>query len=73
MRRGGSAGRPRGRTGRIWSGLRGVRQGAVIVREVPALLLRARIDGMVRDLADELAEWGAALALKERIETVCGT
>ncbi len=29
--------------------------------------------GLVRDLADELAELGAALALKERLEEVCGT
>jgi DNA mismatch repair protein MutL len=28
---------------------------------------------MVRDLADELAELGDALALKERLESVCGT
>jgi DNA mismatch repair protein MutL len=27
----------------------------------------------VRDLADELAEWGEALALKDRLDQVCGT
>lgn len=47
--------------------------GAVVVREVPALLPELDIGGLVRDLADELAEWGDTLALKERIETVCGT
>jgi DNA mismatch repair protein MutL len=47
--------------------------GAVVVREVPALLPGLDVCGLVRDLADELAEWGDALALKERIETVCGT
>jgi DNA mismatch repair protein MutL len=47
--------------------------GAVIVREVPALLPDLDIAGLVRDLADELAEWGDALSLKERIEAVCGT
>jgi DNA mismatch repair protein MutL len=47
--------------------------GAVVVREVPALLPDLDVGGLVRDLADELAEWGDALALKERIETVCGT
>ena len=31
------------------------------------------VAGLVRDLADELAEWGDALSLKERVETVCGT
>jgi DNA mismatch repair protein MutL len=47
--------------------------GAVVVREVPALLPGVNVSALVRDLADELAEWGDALALKERIETVCGT
>jgi DNA mismatch repair protein MutL len=47
--------------------------GAVVVREVPALLADLDVAGLVRDLADELAEWGEALALKERVETLCGT
>ena len=34
---------------------------------------RARVRALVRDLADELAEWGDALALRERVESVCGT
>jgi DNA mismatch repair protein MutL len=47
--------------------------GAVVVREVPALLPGLDVGGLVRDLADELAEWDDALSLKEKIETVCGT
>jgi DNA mismatch repair protein MutL len=47
--------------------------GAVVVREVPALLPGLDVAALVRDLADELAEWGQALSLKERVETVCGT
>ncbi len=47
--------------------------GAVMVREVPALLGDCDVQGLVRDLADELAEWGEALALKERLAHVCGT
>jgi DNA mismatch repair protein MutL len=47
--------------------------GAVLVREVPALLGETDVQGLVRDLADELAELGEALALKERLEEVCGT
>ena len=47
--------------------------GAVVVREVPALLPGLDVAGLVRDLADELAEWGDALSLKERVESVCGT
>jgi len=47
--------------------------GAVVVREVPALLGDTDVRSLVRDLADELAELGDALALKERLEEVCGT
>ncbi|MGH6953769.1 MAG: DNA mismatch repair endonuclease MutL [Alphaproteobacteria bacterium] len=47
--------------------------GAVVVREVPALLGDADVKGLVRDLADELAEFGQALALKERLDHVCAT
>ena len=47
--------------------------GAVIVREVPALVPGLDLRALVRDLADELAEWGDALALRERVESVCGT
>jgi DNA mismatch repair protein MutL len=47
--------------------------GAVVVREVPALLGPADVPGLVRDLADELAEFGQALSVKERLEEICGT
>jgi len=47
--------------------------GALVVREVPALLGECNVQGLVRDLADELAELDQALALKERLEQVCGT
>ncbi len=47
--------------------------GAVVVREVPALLGEANVQGLVRDLADDLAETDEALALKERLGEICGT
>jgi DNA mismatch repair protein MutL len=47
--------------------------GAVLVREVPALLGETDAAGLVRDIADELTENGQALALKERLEDVCST
>ncbi|HKR90373.1 MAG TPA: DNA mismatch repair endonuclease MutL [Phenylobacterium sp.] len=47
--------------------------GAVLVRETPALLGETDVAGLVRDIADDLAEAGQALALKERLEEVCGT
>lgn len=47
--------------------------GAVLVRETPALLGETDVAGLVRDIADDLSENGQALALKERLEEVCGT
>jgi DNA mismatch repair protein MutL len=47
--------------------------GAVVVREVPALLGVTNAEELVRDLADELAAFGQALGLKERLEEICGT
>ena len=47
--------------------------GAVVVRETPAVLGEVDVQGLVRDLADELGEMGDHLALKEKIEEVCGT
>ena len=47
--------------------------GAVVVREVPALLGHSDVKALVRDLADDLEEFGAGLALKERLEDVCST
>ena len=53
--------------------LEGFGAGAVVVREVPALLPGLEIAALVRDLAEELAEWDDALSLKERLDSVCGT
>lgn len=47
--------------------------GAVLVRETPALLGETDVQGLIRDIADDLAEHGAALSLKERMAEVCGT
>ncbi len=46
--------------------------GAVVVREVPALLGDTDVEGLVRDLASELVtERGRGEALRERLEAVC--
>lgn len=45
---------------------------AVAVRETPALLGQADIDGLVRDLADGLAEWDSSAALADRLEAIIG-
>ncbi|MFZ5728265.1 MAG: DNA mismatch repair protein MutL, partial [Pseudomonadota bacterium] len=47
--------------------------GAVLVRETPALLGEADAGGLVRDIADDLAETDQALSLKERLAEVCST
>jgi DNA mismatch repair protein MutL len=47
--------------------------GAVLVRETPALLGDTDVQGLIRDIADDLAEHGAVLALSERLGEVCGT
>lgn len=47
--------------------------GALLVREVPALLGDGDVKGLVRDLADDLAEFDTALSLQEKLEDVCGT
>ncbi len=53
--------------------LEGFGPGAVVVREVPALLGKLDVQGLVRDLADEIAELGDAFGLEERLGEVCGT
>ncbi len=45
---------------------------AVAVRETPALLGQADIEGLVRDLADGLAEWDSTAALADRLEAIVG-
>ncbi len=47
--------------------------GAVLVRETPALLGDCDVQGLVRDIADDLAENDAPLALTERMGEICGT
>src|SRR3546814_14866458 len=53
--------------------LEGFGGGAVVVREVPALLGDVAVQTLVRDLADALAEYDSVQPLKERLEEVCGT
>jgi DNA mismatch repair protein MutL len=47
--------------------------GTVIVREVPAMLGDTDVQGLMRDLADDIAEYGEVLSLRERLEHICGT
>jgi DNA mismatch repair protein MutL len=47
--------------------------GAVVVRETPAVLGDGDVQGLVRDLADQLAETGEILALDDRLARVAAT
>jgi DNA mismatch repair protein MutL len=47
--------------------------GAVMVREVPALLGDTDVKGLVRDLAREAAGEGGPRLLQERLDAVCST
>jgi DNA mismatch repair protein MutL len=53
--------------------LEGFGPGAVIVREVPAMLGQVDAIGLVRDLADDLAEHDQGLALEARLAHVSAT
>ena len=46
---------------------------AVAVREIPALLGKTDVGGLIRDLVSELLEEGNARLLQERLEAVCSS
>ena len=46
---------------------------AMLVRGVPAMLGKSDVRGLVTDLADELAAFGEALSLQERLDQVVAT
>ncbi len=48
-------------------------EGAVVVRETPALLGQCDIKGLVQDLADNLLENDQTFVLQEQLEAVCST
>jgi DNA mismatch repair protein MutL len=47
--------------------------GAIAVRETPALLGETNVQGLVRDLAGDLAEMDEAITLKEQLSDICAT
>ena len=44
-----------------------------MVREVPAMLGKVDLKALLRDLAEELAEFGSTNRLKDRLEEICAT
>ncbi|MEP3244355.1 MAG: DNA mismatch repair endonuclease MutL [Sneathiella sp.] len=47
--------------------------GAVVIRETPAMLGECNVKGLVQDLADDLAELDTTLSLKDRMDDVFAT
>ncbi len=45
----------------------------IIIHETPAMLGEVDAEGLVKKLAEDLAEFDESLSLKERLEEVCGT
>jgi DNA mismatch repair protein MutL len=58
---------------RLGLGIESFGVGAVLVREVPALLGQTEVQTLIRDLADQLAELDDAPALRQRLEAVCAS
>ena len=51
----------------------GFGEGAVIVRETPALLGKVNVKALLRDIADDVAQWGETSTLGEKINYVLAT
>jgi DNA mismatch repair protein MutL len=58
---------------RMGLALEGFGPGAVLVRESPALLGETDIQGLVRDLAEHMAEWDSAQPLERRVLAVASS
>ncbi|WP_432347025.1 DNA mismatch repair endonuclease MutL [Shinella yambaruensis] len=58
---------------RLGLGIERFGPGAVAVRETPAMLGEMDAAGLVRQLADELAEWDTASGLKNKLEFLAAT
>jgi len=48
-------------------------EGAIVVRETPAMLGTIDVHTLVRDLADDLVRWGEAVSLDEKLAEVAST
>lgn len=53
--------------------IEGFGPGAIAVRETPSLLGEVNCEHLLRDLADEVAEWGTASLVGEKIDHVAAT
>jgi len=53
--------------------IEGFGDATVVVRETPALLGETDIQGLIKDLADDMAQWDEGLALTQKLGDVCAT
>jgi len=47
--------------------------GAIAVRETPAMIGDADLKGLIKDLADDLAEWEATTRIRDRLDDIAST
>jgi DNA mismatch repair protein MutL len=47
--------------------------GAILVREIPAMLGKTDVHALLQDMADEIAEFDDSYALRDRLEDICST
>ena len=47
--------------------------GAIMIRETPSMLGKVDVQGLIRELADEIAEWDTSATLHSRLEHVAAT
>lgn len=62
-----------GELGELGLEIEGFGPAAVLVRATPALLGNTDAGALVRDIADDLAAWGSAISLRERLDAVAAT
>lgn len=48
-------------------------QGALLVREMPAMLAQESISDLIRDVGEELVQWGASTRIEERLTHIMAT
>lgn len=45
----------------------------IIIRELPALIANCNVQKLIKDLAEEMSEWGKEFALTDKLHHICAT
>jgi DNA mismatch repair protein MutL len=59
-----------GEFGRFGLGIESFGNGAIAVRETPAILGEVNAKALILDLLDEISDWGSSQLIQERIEAI---